>query len=396
MWFQVLLPLLFALPGLLAAPTASSHPKLKRTSVDTSGRLIVSFKDDGTTKNTILKDAGITSTASGVPDWSIIHAFVVDSLDDATLTTILDHPEVVQVEEEGNLSFAVVQTDAPWGLARMSSPTKLVNQDLDALTYSYTYNEPGCINEILCIDIYVLDSGIRTTHQSFQGRATWGANFIDDTTTDGNGHGTHCAGTAASWDYGIAKKASLIAVKVGSDEGDITTSSLISGINYAAEQYGVTGRPSVMSISITGLGSDVIDSAVQAATALGVHVVVSAGNINFDALWLSPAREPTAITVGASNITDSRASFSDYGAVVDIFAPGVDTISAGIASDTATEIMSGTSMSAPAVAGLVAYLISLEGQVTPAEMSDKLKAKSLKGLLDNIPDGTVNYLAYLG
>lgn len=151
-----------------------------------------------------------------------------------------------------------------------------------------------------------------------------------------------------------------------------------------------------MSMSLGGGRSTPLDNAVATLTAGGVHVVIAAGNSNTDAANTSPARAPSAITVGASNIADARASFSNYGAVVDVFAPGQDVISSWIGSDDATNKISGTSMATPHVAGLVAYLISVHGNKTPAEIEALVVELSSKDALTGIPSGTANRIAQNG
>ncbi|KAH8834923.1 serine protease [Flagelloscypha sp. PMI_526] len=375
--------------AVLAAPAPTHRAVYRGATGEATGRLIVTLKE-GATQDTVLGATGIFSTAEGVDSWSIINAFVLESLDDATKETLLAHPDVVEVEEDGIVTTQAVQTDAPWGLGRLTSVDTLENQDAAALTYEYDYEDVAGTG----VDVYVVDTGIRVTHEQFGGRASWGANFVSTTNQDGNGHGTHCAGTIGSAAYGVAKNVSLIAVKVLSDAGSGTTAGVISGINFVATQANATGNPSVLSMSLGGGASSTLDAAVEAAVAGGVHVVVAAGNNNADAKNYSPARTPGAITVGASTIADVRASFSNYGALVDIFAPGMNVISTWATSDTATNSISGTSMATPHVAGLVAYLISVEGNVTPAEMTAKIQDKSVKDVLTSIPDGTVNDLAH--
>jgi cerevisin len=167
---------------------------------------------------------------------------------------------------------------------------------------------------------------------------------------DGNGHGTHCAGVAAGKTYGVAKNANLIAVKVLSDNGSGQTSDIIAGVNWVITNVQSTGRPSIASMSLGGNPSDALDAAVNQAITAGITVVVAAGNANTDATGQSPARVAAAITVAAANITNTKASFSNYGAPVDIWAPGVNVISAWpFTNDTSTKVLSGTSMATPYV-----------------------------------------------
>ncbi|KAF5355879.1 hypothetical protein D9756_003749 [Leucocoprinus leucothites] len=191
-------------------------------------------------------------------------------------------------------------------------------------------------------------------------------------------------GTAAGSQFGVAKSANLVAVKVLDDGGsgaisdirmETDMASSVSGLNYVLTLAKSTGRPSIVSMSLGGGASDSLDSAVAS---------VAAGNSNTDASTTSPARAPSAITVGAITITDARASFSNYGSVVDVFAPGQSIISAWIGSTTATNNISGTSMAAPHVAGLVAYLAAKNGNPSPADMSSLLGSLALSDALSDI------------
>lgn len=178
-------------------------------------------------------------------------------------------------------------------------------------------------------------------------------------------------------------------------DGSGATSDIVDGIQFAMTSAAASGKPSVISMSLGGGVSRALDQAVTAATGAGIHVVVAAGNEAADANTSSPARAPAVITVGASTITDTVASFSNFGAGVDIFAPGQQIISTFIGSTTARQILSGTSMACPHVAGMVATILSSEGQMTPAQMSDRLKTLGKANALSRVPRGTTNLLAQL-
>lgn len=176
-----------------------------------------------------------------------------------------------------------------------------------------------------------------------------------------------------------------------SDPGDS-----ISGLNWVASQAKASGRPSIVSMSLGGSASSSLDSAVATLTSAGIHVVVAAGNDNANAQNTSPARAPSAITVGASTVNDERAYYSNYGSVIDVFAPGTAVISTWIgSSNTATNSISGTSMATPHVAGVVAYLISKDGNDTPAALAAKVQSLATKNALSGVPSGTVNYLLHI-
>ncbi|KAG8791154.1 subtilisin-like serine protease [Ceratobasidium sp. 428] len=197
------------------------------------------------------------------------------------------------------------------------------------------------------VDIYVIDTGIYTAHNSFGGRARWGATFGGYANADGNGHGTHVAGAAVSSGYGVATGASVVAVKVLSDSGSGSNSDVISGINYAYNAFKASGRPSIMNLSVGGAANSAVDSAVSNGIAGGVHATVAAGGSNVDAGTTSPGRVEAANTVGAVDSSNRRASFSSYGPIIDVWAPGVNILSTWIGSPTATNTISGTSSSAP-------------------------------------------------
>jgi cerevisin len=369
-----------------SAPAAAPRKQVKRAEATRTGRLIVNLKE-GADRTAVMGDVGLVGAT--VDDWEVINAFVIEGNNKEVVDALLAHDDVLEVEEDGIVTTMTTQTDAPWGLARLSSTAKLSGSD-SALTFSYTYQDVS----VAGVDVYVVDTGIRTTHTQFAGRATWGATFGGYANADGNGHGTHCAGTIGSTRYGVSKTVKLFAVKVLDDGGSGTFADVISGINYVATQAKATGRPTVLSMSLGGGASSAVDSAVAGATSAGVHVAVAAGNSNTDAGSTSPARAPTANTVGASTIADARASFSNYGSVVDIWAPGQNVISTYGTSDTATASLSGTSMATPHTAGLLAYLIAVSGQKTPAALTSYLQSLALKNVLTGIPSGTVNYLAH--
>ncbi|KAJ7025899.1 serine-type endopeptidase [Mycena alexandri] len=278
-------------------------------------------------------------------------------------------PEVDFVEKDQivRTQESAVQKSAPWGLARVSHREKL----RFATFTLYEYEDQGGKG----VDVYVIDTGINIAHQEFQGRASWGKTIPDnDVDEDGNGHGTHCAGTIASRKYGVAKGANVIAVKVLGSNGSGSMSDVIAGVVYAADQAAAkaktaeaekaaTGKSahkgSVANMSLGGGKSPALDRAVNAAVDSGLHFAVAAGNDNRDACSYSPAAAEKAVTVGASTLGDERAYFSNYGACVDVFAPGLNILSTWTGSPTATNTISGTSMASPHTAGLLAYLLSI-------------------------------------
>ncbi|KAF8662086.1 hypothetical protein AX16_001196 [Volvariella volvacea WC 439] len=371
----------FAAVPAFAAP--SNLRTIEKFAGETTGKYIVVLKD-GVSKADVLGNLRSTGIASDSVEWDIINGFSTE-LDEDALNTLRASDDVAYITEDGIVSIAATQNNAPWGLQRISQNGRLSSSDVTALTYTYTYSATGA-----GVDVYVVDTGVYTAHSQFGGRARWGATFGGYANADGNGHGTHCAGTIGGSQYGVAKEVSIIAVKVLSDAGSGTVTDIVSGLNWVLTQSRSTGRPTVVSMSLGGSANTALDNAVATLTAGGVHVVVAAGNSNANAANYSPARAPSAITVGASTIADARASFSNYGTVVDVYAPGQDIISSWIGSTTATNRISGTSMATPHVAGLAAYLISKEGNVSPATLEARIKSLAVKGAISGIPSGDNN------
>jgi len=238
-------------------------------------------------------------------------------------------------------------------------------------------------------DSYIVDTGILITPSDFGGRAIWGANYVDTQNTDCNGHGTHVAGTTGGTLYGVAKKTTLIAVKVLGCDGSGTNAGVINGINYVATSYASRKKPSVANMSLGGSKSTALNSAVAAVVRAGVSFAVAAGNDNNDACNTSPASEPTAICVGATStatsgmtMKDVRSTFSNFGKCVDVFAPGTLITSDWIGSNTAVRTISGTSMASPHVAGAVALLLGDNPQWTPDQITTAILGGSTPNLID--------------
>ncbi|TEB21721.1 serine proteinase [Coprinellus micaceus] len=369
---SILIPVIYAGPTpAVTIQTVQGHK---------TGRHIVMLKP-GVGKTGVLSQV---SSISGLKPDSNVTAQWGDALngfsgnfDAATLAALAKNPGVAGIVEDGIVKTTATALNEPWGLSRINSKARLGCLD-KALTYTYKYDDRAGQG----VDIYIIDTGIRITHQDFGGRAKWSATF--------GGY----AGTAVGGRWGVAKKANVFAIKVLSDSGSGSTTDVISGMNYALSRAKSSGRPSVVSMSLGGSPNAALDAAARNLVASGLHLIVAAGNSNVDAVNSSPARVAEVITVGASTITDERSSFSNYGTLVDVFAPGTNIQSAWKDSDTSTNIISGTSMATPHVAGLIAYLISVQGNITPAAMSQKLKDMSLKNMLNpySLPSGTANRL----
>jgi subtilisin family serine protease len=263
-------------------------------------------------------------------------------------------PGVVAVEQDQPVQVAATQDNATWGLDRIDQASR-------TLDTKYTYTNTGA-----GVTAYVIDTGIRSTHNDLRGRVAPGYNAVSgkNTTEDCNGHGTHVAGTIGGTTYGVAKAVRLVPVRVLGCNGSGTTAGVIAGINWLTGIH-QAGQPAVANMSLGGGGSTALDTAVANSIADGVTYAVAAGNDGLDASNYSPARVPAALTVGATNNLDARASFSNYGEVVDLFAPGVSITSAWYSSNSATKTISGTSMAAPHVTGVAALYLQLDPTATP-------------------------------
>ncbi|KAF9648145.1 serine protease [Thelephora ganbajun] len=351
------------------------------------GRYIVTFKDS------VGHDVGVSSVADKIDSqsnvthkWSFING-LAGAFTEADLELLRSNPHVASIEEDGYAHTQFdTQTDATWGLGRISSQTSLAGQDPNALTFTYKYDSTAGAGT----DVYVIDTGIFIDHPAFGGRASWGATLGGYPDADGNGHGTHCAGTTVSGPYGVAKAAHVIAVKVLSDAGSGSFSDIISGVNWVATTAPGTGRPSVASMSLGGGFSAAINTAVNNLVAAGVTTVVAAGNSNDDAANYSPASASDVITIGASDINDAKANFSNFGAPLAVWAPGVNVISTW--NDGGIKTLNGTSMATPHVAGFSAYLLGMDPTLSPANVKSTIQSMALNGVLSGIPDGTINAL----
>lgn len=275
---------------------------------------------------------------------------------------IASDPAVAYVEQDSIMSVGDTEVGPPSGLDR-------IDQRQLPLDNSYTYSTTASD-----VTVYVIDTGIRTTHVDFGGRASVGVDEVGDGQDgqDCNGHGTHVAGTVGGSEYGVAKGVHLVAVRVFDCGGSAPTSQVIAGVNWVTAN---AVKPAVANMSLGGGLSTAMNTAVQNSIATGITYVVAAGNADADACAFSPASTPNAITVGATNpTTDGRASYSNYGQCLDIFAPGSFITSDWDTSDTATNTISGTSMAAPHVAGVAALYLATHPTASPSAVRTSLVA----------------------
>jgi len=286
---------------------------------------------------------------------------------------------IPEVPSEG----PVAQSEVPWGLRRVRA------RSLDTMPKG----DPGKADGGKGVHVYVMDTGIRTTHSDFGGRATsamelgWfssvrACNGDPTCALDKQGHGTHCAGTVGGQSYGVAKGAQIYAVKVLNDRGSGSTGGIINGMNWVAAN---AQKPAVASMSLGGGASTALTSAVGSLTDSGVVVVTASGNNNDDSCNSSPGNAPSAINVGSTDPSDEKSSFSNYGECLAIWAPGRDVLSAGITSDTDSRSISGTSMACPHVAGGAAILLQAAPTLTPAQVKAQLVQEATPDVVLAVP-----------
>ncbi|CAE6443802.1 unnamed protein product [Rhizoctonia solani] len=288
----------------------------------------------------------------------------------------------------------LTQGDAPWGLQRISQPAGSV---AEGLHYQYRRTPSGL--QSTPVDVYVLDTGVNINHNEFlpAGRATWGWTYPGGPNADGHGHGTHVAGTIGGRQFGIAKDVNIIAVKVLDDDGSKLSDSIQLGIDWVIKRHTRqeregNKRASIINMSLRTEANAVLDAFANRAVSKGIHVIVAAGNDRGIAGHWSPARAENVTTVGATNIEDEWADFSNSGDKVNILAPGVKVVSAGHTANNATATMSGTSMATPHVAGALAWLISQEGDDTPAQLFARLQTMAIRDVVTDVPANTPNLL----
>ncbi|GGP71568.1 S8 family peptidase [Saccharothrix coeruleofusca] len=313
---------------------------------------------------------------------SALRGFTV-SLSEAKAKRLAANPAVEYVEQDQVFRLQATQTNPPsWGLDRIDQRNLPLNS-----SYSYTSTGSG-------VNVYVIDTGVRISHSAFGGRARNGYDAVDgdNVAQDGNGHGTHVAGTIAGSAHGVAKGATVYGVRVLDNSGSGTTAGVVAGIDWVTANH---VKPAVANMSLGGGASTTLDAAVRRSIAAGVTYAIAAGNSNANASSYSPARVTEAITVGATTNTDARASYSNYGSVLDIFAPGTSITSAWHTGDSATNTISGTSMATPHVAGAAARYLSTNRSATPAQVSSYLTGQATTNVVGSPGSGSPNRLLHL-
>lgn len=330
---------------------------------------------------TVARGLGVSSSALRREYNAALNGFAADlSADD--VARLSRDPRVASIEADQVFTIETTQSGATWGIDR-------IDQRALPLSKSYTYTRTGA-----GVTAYIIDTGIRFSHNEFGGRATSGFDAVDGGTADDcNGHGTHVSGTVGGATYGVAKGVALVGVRVLDCSGSGTTSGVIAGIDWVTANH--TGsNPAVANMSLGGGASTALDNAVKNSIADGVTYAIAAGNSNRDACKFSPARVPTAITVGATTSSDARASYSNYGSCLDIFAPGSSITSAWYTSNTATNTISGTSMATPHVAGVAALYLQGNPSATPATVASALVANSTANVVSGAGRSSPNRLLF--
>lgn len=366
-----------------ASPTAQSAPvgdlRLAPTATAVPNSWIVVLKD-GTTR---AADLGVSPKHTFR---SVLSGFSA-SMSAQKAKSLAGDPRVAYVEQNSTVRLNDTQQNATWGIDRVDQ------RDLP-LSTTYTYDTTASN-----VHAYIIDTGIRTSHSEFGGRASVGTDTVGggQNGQDCQGHGTHVAGTVGGTSHGVAKNVNLVAVRVLDCDGSGTTAGVIAGIDWVTAN---ARKPAVANMSLGGSASTSLDDAVKRSIASGVSYSIAAGNglpilgIPANACNYSPARVPEAITVGATDRTDRRASFSNYGTCLDLFAPGVDITSAWKDSDTATNTISGTSMATPHTAGVAALYLSSHPTATPAQVRDALVNNATSGKVQSPLTGSPNKLLH--
>ncbi|MEU1194277.1 S8 family peptidase [Streptomyces sp. NPDC005859] len=313
---------------------------------------------------------------------TVLNGYAVEA-DERRARRLAADPRVASVVQDTRVTLDAAggaRNPPSWGLDRVDQPGR-------PLDHRYHWPKSAGAG----VTVYVIDTGIRITHADFGGRASYGWDFVggDRVAADGNGHGTHVAGTVAGTTLGVAGKARVVAVRVLDNAGAGTTAQAVAGIEWVTRH---AHRPAVANLSLGGGYNPALDAAVRASIESGVTYTVAAGNVGQPAALHSPADVREAVTVGATDRGDARAGFSNHGSALDLFAPGVSITSASYLSDTGRATYSGTSMAAPHAAGAAALHLADHPRATPAQVARALVAGAANGKVSGRGPGSPNKL----
>ncbi|MGW0736030.1 S8 family peptidase [Streptomyces sp. NPDC002851] len=345
------------------------------------GSYIVMLDEDAKSAASSKKDLAKEYGGTLKRNYSAVDGFSASGLSETEAKRLAADPAVSKVVQNKKFSINATQDNPPsWGLDR-------IDQEDTEGDKKYTY--PDAAGE--GVTAYVIDTGVRISHKDFEGRAKHGFDAVDgdDSADDGNGHGTHVAGTIAGAAHGVAKKANIVAVRVLDDNGSGTTEQVVAGIDWVTEN---AEGPSVANMSLGGGADEALDEAVRKSIAAGVTYGVAAGNESSDASQSSPARVKEAITVASSTDADEQSDFSNFGEIVDIYAPGSDITSTWNTDDEATNTISGTSMATPHVVGAAAVYLGANKDATPEQVAKGLTDGATPDKITNPSEGTPNKL----
>lgn len=345
------------------------------------GEYIVVFNSQVGTRGTkaAIESLQLSKSSAILREYSVISGFAA-RLSAEDLSAVRASKNVQYVERNGVVRVDKVEAVAADGIDRI---------DQRNLPRNGLYDDRD--RDGTGVNVYIIDTGIRSTHNEFTGRVGVRRDFVGDgITEDCHGHGTHVASTVAGTQFGVADRATIHGIRVLSCTGSGSFAGVIAGINFVAQDC--TGD-CVANMSLGGGFSQAVNDAVTNAVASGVPFAVAAGNEASDACTRSPASTPAAITVGAVDDNDGRAGFSNFGNCVDLFAPGVTILGANIGSDSATQTISGTSMASPHVAGVIAQILDCNPGATPAQVETILESNATPGIVGN-PNGAPNLLLF--
>jgi subtilisin family serine protease len=385
----------FTLPAAAAQPVPVGQIRSAGAAGAIPGSYIVVLKDSSVAVASTVATSAVTTAVTGkAHNLAAAHGATVGYVYSSALRgfqanmsvqsakELAADPAVAYVEQNQVVTIDATQTNPPsWGLDR-------IDQRSLPLNASYTYP-----NTASNVHAYIIDTGIRFAHTTFAGRATSGFDAVDGgSADDGNGHGTHVAGTVGGATFGVAKGVQLVAVRVLDANGSGTTAGVIAGINWVTTN---AIKPAVANMSLGGGASTSLDNAVTNSINSGVTYAVAAGNSNANACNSSPSRTPAAVTVGATQTNDARASFSNFGTCLDTFAPGVGITSSWNTSNTATNTISGTSMASPHVAGAAALILGANPTFTTTQVRNALVNNATTGVVTSAGTGSANRLLFV-